>query len=280
MDFVKMHGLGNDFVIVNALHSPNLERTDWEKVAVRLCDRHYGIGADGLIIIFPSEKADIRWRILNADGSEAEMCGNGIRCVARYVYERGIVPKARVEVETLAGIIVPEIIFEDGEIKGIRVDMGEPRLERSQIPMTGPQGKVIQEELTVDEETFPVTAVSMGNPHCLIFVDDIEKAPVTTVGPKVEKHSAFPQKTNVEFVQVLNHSEVNMLVWERGVGPTLACGTGACATAVGSILNGYTGREVKVHLAGGTLLIEWNEVNNRVYMTGPAVEVFQGQYPI
>ncbi|MZP29038.1 diaminopimelate epimerase [Heliobacterium undosum] len=281
MEFVKMHGLGNDFIIVNAMEPPLLDRTDWEEIAVRMCDRHYGIGGDGLILVFPSDKADIRWRILNSDGSEPEMCGNGIRCLARYVYERGIVAKRRIEVDTLAGIIIPEIITDEaGAVTGVCVDMGEPRLQRHQIPMVGPEGPAVNQELAVGDEAVRVTAVSMGNPHCLIYVNDIDQAPVTTLGPKVEVHPAFPAKTNVEFVQVVSPDEVQMRVWERGAGPTLACGTGACATVVGSVLNGYTDRKVTVHLAGGPLHIEWREENNRVYMTGPAVEVFRGDFPL
>ncbi|ABZ84680.1 diaminopimelate epimerase [Heliomicrobium modesticaldum Ice1] len=281
MEFVKMHGLGNDFIVVNAMEPPLLDREDWEEIAVRICDRHYGIGGDGLILLFPSDKADIRWRILNSDGSEPEMCGNGIRCLARYVYERGIVAKRRIEVETLAGIIVPEIITDAaGAVTGVCVDMGEPRLQRHQIPMVGPEGPAVNQELVVGDAVVRVTALSMGNPHCLIYVNDIDEAPVTTLGPKVEVHPAFPAKTNVEFVQVVAPDEVQMRVWERGAGPTLACGTGACATVVGSVLNGYTDRKVTVHLAGGPLHIEWREENNRVYMTGPAVEVFRGELPL
>ncbi|MCW2277217.1 diaminopimelate epimerase [Heliophilum fasciatum] len=281
MNFVKMHGLGNDFVLINAMSEPNCSRNDWEAVAQKICDRHYGVGADGLILILPALEPgnDIRWRIINPDGSEPEMCGNGIRCFARYVYEQGIVSTASMRVETLAGIIVPEVQVQNGEIVGVCVDMGEPRLERQQIPMAGPAGgPVVGEAVEVNGQIVHVTAVSMGNPHCLIYVDDINSAPLTELGPLMEKHPLFPQKTNVEFVQVCSPDYVEMRVWERGAGPTLACGTGACATVVGSVLNGKTSRLATVNLAGGPLTIEWRESDNHVYMTGPAVEVFTGEW--
>ncbi|KAB2954480.1 diaminopimelate epimerase [Heliorestis acidaminivorans] len=281
MEFVKMHGLGNDFVIVDARKSPYLEHKDWEEVAIKVCDRHYGIGADGLILVLPSEIADISWRIINPDGSEPEMCGNGIRCFARYVYERAIVTNKIIKVETLAGIIVPEIqVNDEGKVVAVKVDMGEPIFERSKIPMTGHADKVIDEEIDVNGNTVKITALSMGNPHCLIYVDKIDQAPLTEWGPLVEKHQIFPKKTNVEFVEILNRNEAHMRVWERGAGPTLACGTGACATLVGSVLNGYLDRQATIHLPGGDLEIEWDEGSNKVFMTGPAVEVFQGNYPL
>ncbi|QGG47970.1 diaminopimelate epimerase [Heliorestis convoluta] len=280
MEFVKMHGLGNDFVIVDARKSPLLERTDWEDVAIKVCDRHYGVGADGLILVLPSEIAHVGWRILNPDGSEPEMCGNGIRCFARYVYERSIVTDKVIQVETLAGIIVPEIQVENDQVVGVKVDMGEPIFERSKIPMTGEGDQVVEEEIDIQGNPVKITALSMGNPHCLIYVDKVEEAPLTEWGPIVEKHPLFPKKTNVEFVEVVNKNEVRMHVWERGAGPTLACGTGACATIVGSVLHGYTDRKATVHLPGGSLAIEWDEKSNKVFMTGPAVEVFQGTYPL
>jgi diaminopimelate epimerase len=275
--FTKVQGLGNDFVLVNGFKEKvNLE--EFPGLAVKICHRRFGIGADGLIPLLPSERADVNMRIFNSDGSEAEMCGNGIRCVAKYLYEHGVVKKEKIRVETLAGIMVPELILEDGRVKLVRVDMGEPRLERREIPMEGPPGRVVDEPLEVEGVTYGVTAVSMGNPHCVIFVPDIEQVPLQVAGPRIETHRAFPRKTNVEFVQVLNRDEVKMKVWERGAGETMACGTGACATAVACVLNGHTGRRVTVRLAGGDLLIEWAE-DNHVYMTGPAEEVFTGEYP-
>lgn len=273
MKFTKMQGLGNDFILVNCF----METIDgdYAEVAKRLCNRHFGIGADGLVLILPSEIADIRMRIFNSDGSEAEMCGNVTRCFARYIYEHNIVRKPTIKVETLAGIIVPELIFEGEKVIAVRVDMGEPRLERSLIPMTGEQGRVIDEPLEVDGETFRITCVSMGNPHCIIYVPDVKTSPVHSLGPKIETHSLFPRKTNVEFIHVINRSEVDMRVWERGAGETMACGTGACAVGVAGVLNNLTDRKITVHLPGGDLQIEWAE-NNHVYMTGPGEYVFTG----
>jgi diaminopimelate epimerase len=227
----------------------------------------------------PTEQGDVRMRIFNSDGSEAEMCGNAIRCVAKYMYEHNITKKEKIRVVTLAGIIIPELILADGVVKSVRVDMGEPRLERPEIPMAGPPGRVVGEALAVGDLNFDITAVSMGNPHCVIFVPDADRVPLREIGSRIEKHNAFPRKTNVEFVQVLDRSEVIMKVWERGAGETMACGTGACAAAVACALNGLTGRRVTVHLKGGYLLIEWAE-DNHVYMTGPAAEVFTGDYPL
>ena len=278
MLFTKMHGLGNDFVLVNCFEEMlDLERAPG--IAAKVCDRYFGIGADGLILLLPADDGDVTMRIFNSDGSEAEMCGNGIRCAAKYLYERGLVKKDKIRVKTLAGMIIPELIIENGSVRLVRVDMGEPRLERSEIPMEGAPGQVINEPLQVDGAAFQVTAVSMGNPHCIIFVPDTDLVPLREIGPRIEKHPAFPRKTNVEFIQVLNRQEVRMQVWERGAGETMACGTGACATAVACVLNDHTGRRVTVHLKGGDLLIEWAE-NNHVYMTGPAEEVFTGEYPV
>ncbi len=277
MHFTKVHGLGNDFVLVNCLEEKNLP--DYAKLAKAVCDRNFGVGADGLVLILPAEMpgADIKMRIFNSDGSEPEMCGNAIRCFGKYVYEKGIVPKTTINVETLGGMRIPRLILENGMVTGVRVDMGEPQLERALIPMEGPEGRVINETIKVDGREFAVTCVSMGNPHCITFVDKIAEQEVREWGPKLETHPLFPRKTNVEFVQVLSPTEVNMQVWERGAGPTLACGTGACGTAVAAALNNKTGRKVTVRLAGGDLLIEWAD-DNHVYMTGPATEVFEGEY--
>jgi len=275
--FTKVQGLGNDFILINCLEE-EVNPKNFSSLAVGMCDRHFGIGADGLVPLLPSDTADIHMRIFNSDGSEAEMCGNVIRCAAKYLYEHGIVEKEKIRVETLAGIMIPELFVENGRVKLVRVDMGEPCLERSDIPMVGPPGRVVDEPMDVEGVTYRVTAVSMGNPHCIIFVPNLEQVPLHGIGPRIETHGAFPRKTNVEFVQVLNRDEVKMKVWERGAGETMACGTGACAAAVACILNDHTGRRVTVHLEAGDLVIEWAE-NNHVYMTGPAEEVFTGEYP-
>ena len=273
MKFTKMHGLGNDFVMVDCFEEQL--SVDLAQLSRKICDRHFGIGADGLVLILPSETADIGMRIFNPDGSEPEMCGNAIRCFARYVYEHNIVSKQIMRVETLAGLIVPELVMNGEKVISVKVDMGEPRLDREQIPMAGMAGKVVNEPVTVAGTTYNVTCVSMGNPHCITFVPDTGNVPISEVGPKIETHRLFPKKTNVEFVQVLNNNEVNMRVWERGAGETLACGTGACATGVACVLNNLTAREIIVHLTGGDLQIEWAD-NNHVYMTGPAEYVFTG----
>lgn len=281
LNFIKMHGLGNDFIMVEDLKE-KLSEQSLSKLAVELCDRKFGIGADGLVLILPSTKADIRMRIFNPDGSEPEMCGNAIRCFGKLAWEEGLVTKTDITVETLAGIIKPQLTLKGDDIEAIRVDMGEPILKRENIPMSGTgTSPVIGEEIIINSgQGFKFTAVSMGNPHCIIFVDDVEDIPLIQWGPELEKHNLFPRKTNVEFVQVLTPEHVKMRVWERGAGETLACGTGACATAVASILNDKTGRKVKVSLARGDLDIEWSEDNNRVYMTGPATKVFTGQVKI
>jgi len=281
LNFIKMHGLGNDFIMVEDLKE-KLSEQSLSKLAVELCDRKFGIGADGLVLILTSTKADIRMRIFNPDGSEPEMCGNAIRCFGKLAWEEGLVTKTDITVETLAGIIKPQLTLKGDDIEAIRVDMGEPILKRENIPMSGTgTSPVIGEEIIINSgQGFKFTAVSMGNPHCIIFVDDVEDIPLIQWGPELEKHNLFPRKTNVEFVQVLTPEHVKMRVWERGAGETLACGTGACATAVASILNDKTGRKVKVSLARGDLDIEWSKDNNRVYMTGPATKVFTGQVKI
>jgi len=277
--FTKMHGLGNDYIFVNGL-SERLPRISLPGLARALSDRHFGIGADGLILVLPSRSAQFRMQVFNADGSEAEMCGNGIRMFARYVYEHGLTRDRELAVETLAGVIRPRLMVRGGRVASVRVDMGEPRLERSEIPMRGKPGRVIGEALRVDGERYEVTAVSMGNPHCVIFVKEVAEFPVARVGPAIERHRAFPRRTNVEFVQVLGRSALRMRVWERGAGETLACGTGACATLVAAVLNGKADRKATVHLPGGDLKIEWRESDNHVYMTGPAEEVFCGEITV
>ena len=264
--FTKMHGIGNDFVVIDCR---SLELDNMEEAAKKLCDRRFGIGADQLLLIKGSSKADFRMIIYNADGSEVEMCGNGIRCIARYIADHNLSNKTDLAIETLGGIIRPKI-HEDL----IEVNMGEPILEGRDIPVDL-DGRVISKPLAVEVETFEITCVSMGNPHCVIFVDDVENFPLAHYGPVLEKHKLFPNRINVEFVQVLNDREIKMRVWERGSGETLACGTGACASAVASALNDKTHRRVTVHLTGGDLDILWGE-DNLVYMTGSAEEVFEG----
>ncbi len=275
MEFSKWHGLGNDFVVVDARKDGLPD--DAPALARAVCDRHFGIGADGLVFILQTAEADIEMRIFNSDGSEAEMCGNAIRCVARYVYDEGTVGGTVVRVKTLAGIMVPQVILEDGAVTKVRVDMGVPRLDRTEIPMLGEPGRVVNEPLTVNGRSFNITVVSMGNPHCVVFVPDLEEVDLLQVGPIIEKHHLFPRKTNVEFVEVLSPDAVRVKVWERGAGQTMACGTGACAVAVAGVLNGLTRRSVCVELPGGSLDIAWEE-DGHVYMTGPAVKVFEGRY--
>ena len=275
MKFTKWQGIGNDFVIVNGFEE---KIDDYPSKAIEVCDRHFGIGADGLVIALPSEIADFRMRIFNSDGSEAEMCGNVTRCFARYVYENGLTTKTELSIETLAGIIKPKLLFEAGKVKAVCVDMGEPRLKRGEIPMTGtPDEQAVNIPLQVGDAAYQVTCVSMGNPHCIIFTDDVETLDLPALGRPIEIHPMFPRKTNVEFVQVIDRQTLRMRVWERGAGVTLACGTGTCATVVAAVLNHKTDRRVLVHLDGGDLLIEWRE-DNHIYKTGPAVEVFRGEY--
>ena len=275
MKFTKMHGIGNDYVYVNGFE----EQIDHPaEVARAVSDRHFGIGSDGLILILPSAQADFRMRMFNADGSEAQMCGNGIRCLAKYVYDRGMTQHTTIQVETLAGVLELQLFPRGGLVDKVRVKMGEPRLERVQIPMQGPPGRVLREALVVDGTTFEVTAVSMGNPHCVVFVDDPQTFDVTSWGPRFEHHAAFPEGVNTEFVRVLDAQTFSMRVWERGSGETLACGTGASAAAVACHLTGRTGRRMTGHLVGGSLELEWNNTDNQVYMIGPAVEVFSGEW--
>lgn len=275
MHFSKVHGQGNDFVLVNGFE----EKIDnCSRMAIDICDRHFGIGADGLVLILPSIKADFRMQIFNSDGSEAEMCGNATRCVARYVYEYGLTTKTKITLETLAGIIRPELVFQNGKIVSVRVDMGEPRLLRGEIPMTGNQSDhAVNYPIELGDTVFFATSVSMGNPHCVIFVDRVEDINLAVIGPQIERYKIFPQKTNVEFVQVLNKKELRMRVWERGAGITMACGTGSCAVAVAAVLNNRTDRKILIHLDGGDLEVEWG-TDNHVYMSGPAVEVYRGEY--
>ena len=276
MRFTKMHGLGNDFVMVDGFSEsvPNAQ-----EIAPEICDRRTGIGADGLIVIMPSEKADFKMHYINSDGSLAEMCGNGIRCLSKYVYEHGLTESTDFVVETLAGLNRQALTVENGTVVEISVDMGKPYFLRSEIPMLGDEGKVVDEPLEVDGEEYRITALSTGNPHAVMFVDDVDKAPLTELGPKVERHSAFPNRTNVEFVQVLDRGNVRMRIWERGCGETLASGSGSSASAVASIVNGFADEDVNVHVRLGILRISWAE-GGSIIMKGPAAEVFTGEWPL
>lgn len=276
LNFTKVHGLGNDFVILNNIDPSKYDLT---KLAIKLCHRQLGIGADGIMLVLPSDKADIRMRIINSDGSEAEMCGNGIRCFAKYVYENKIVRKTKFSVETLAGLILPELVIKDNAVAGVKVNMGQPFLKRSQIPMNGDETQVINEPISVNGTDYKITSMLMGVPHTMVFLDHVDGMDVKPVGHLIEHHPLFPQRTNVNFVEVNNSKEITVRTWERGAGATLACGTGSCASAVASYLNNKTGKQVLVHLIHGDLFIEWAEDGN-VYMTGPAETVFQGEISI
>ncbi|MGN0427917.1 MAG: diaminopimelate epimerase [Agathobacter sp.] len=274
MKFTKMHGCGNDYVYVN-LFEETVE--DAPKLATVVSDRHFGIGSDGVITIGPSEVADFRMRIYNADGSEAEMCGNGIRCVAKYVYDHKLTDKTEITVETGAGIKNLTLFTENEKVQQVRVDMGEPILEPSQIPVLSNKNPVIADSILVGNMEWRMTCVSMGNPHAVVFVKDVASFPIEQFGPLFEKHERFPKKTNTEFVQVISRTEVSMRVWERGSNETWACGTGTCATVMACIMNGYTENKVLVHLRGGDLTIEYDPNTKHIFMTGPATEVFNGE---
>ncbi|ADG06127.1 diaminopimelate epimerase [Kyrpidia tusciae] len=272
MKFVKMHGLGNDFIVVEGHALP----LDPGALARNWCDRHFGIGADGLVFVLPSDRADVQMRIFNADGSEAEQCGNAVRCVGKYAFERGLVRRRDLVVETLAGVQRIVLGGNGSRVEEVTVDMGEPILEPGRIPVALAEGGTPSGRVEAAGREWAFTAVSMGNPHAVIFVDDVEGTDVRGVGSEVETNRLFPNRVNVEFVETLDPGEIRVRVWERGCGETLACGTGACAAVVAGALEGRSGRKVRVHLPGGTLKIEWAE-DGRVYMTGPAVEVFRGE---
>jgi diaminopimelate epimerase len=282
MRFTKMHGIGNDYIYVDCItHAPP---RDPSRLSKAISDRHFGVGGDGLILICPSERADCRMRMFNADGSEAEMCGNGIRCVAKYVHEHGLVKKPRITVETGRGVLTLDLLVQGGRVDSVTVDMGPPILEAESIPTTLPGPRV------VDHPWFPeasgvsgldgrVTCVSMGNPHAVFFCKDAARIPLEQLGPRLEAAEVFPRRTNVHFVQVHAPGEVTMRTWERGSGITLACGTGACAVCVAGVLTGRTQRKLLAHLPGGDLNLHWSAEDDHVYMTGPATEVFTGEWP-
>ncbi len=281
MRFTKMQGAGNDYIYVNCFAEPL--PADPAELARRVSDRHFGIGGDGLILICPSDSADARMRMFNADGSESEMCGNGVRCVAKYVYDHGICRKQTLQIETGRGVLELRVELVNGKVERVRVDMGEPILEPSKVPTTLPGNSALpgspaaNVDLDLGECRLQVTCVSMGNPHCITFVDEPTDRWVLSIGPKIETDVHFPNRVNAEFAQILSPTEVRMRVWERGSGETLACGTGACAVCVAGALTGRTQRKIIAHLPGGDLELEWAD-DNRVYMTGPAVEVFSGEW--
>lgn len=282
INFTKMQGLGNDFILIDCLNNEcEFRNSEFGFIAKKLCDRRFGIGADQLLLLYPSNIADFKMRIFNADGSEVEMCGNGIRCLAKYIWDRNLSHKNTLEIDTPAGIIRPE---KAGEM--VKVDMGEPILEPEKIPVNIKKSagssqqsetpdRIIDYPVQIADKKFKITCISMGNPHAIITVDDLLNFPVTYYGPMIERHHIFPKRTNVEFINVLNPAEITMRVWERGSGETMACGTGASAAAVASNIKGLTGKNVTIHLLRGDLFIEWAD-NNRIYMTGPAAKVFEG----
>lgn len=278
MNFTKMHGCGNDYVYVDCtkvmIENPG-------EVSKKVSHRHFGIGSDGLILICSSDVADFRMAMYNADGSEGAMCGNGIRCVAKYVYDKGLTDKKNLSIETKSGIKKLELTVEDGKVSLVKVNMGAPILKSKDIPVAVDTDKCIDADINVDGKVYKITCVSMGNPHAVTFIDeDVNKFPLDKIGPKFENHPMFPDRVNTEFVQVLNRQEVNMRVWERGSGETLACGTGTCATVVACVLNGLTEDEITVHLLGGDILVKYDRDNDTVWMTGPAAIAFEGTIEI
>lgn len=273
MKFTKMHGCGNDYIYVNLFEETVNNPAE---VAIKVSDRHFGIGADGLVLIGPSEEADFRMRIFNADGSEAEMCGNATRCVAKYVYEHKLTNKTVIDLQTGAGIKTLVLTVKDGIVEQVRVDMGEPILDPERIPVIADKTPVVDEPILVEGKEWRMTCVSMGNPHAVVFVDDVYALDLEKIGPTFENHTRFPKRTNTEFCHIISRNEVDMRVWERGSGETWACGTGACGLVMACILNGYTDDKVLVHLRGGDLTIEYDRATNHIFKTGPATEVFSG----
>ncbi|OPX24290.1 MAG: diaminopimelate epimerase [Planctomycetales bacterium 4484_123] len=277
MRFVKMQGIGNDYVYVDCFQQ---QVADPSELARRISDRHFGVGADGLILILPSASADVRMRMFNADGSEAEMCGNGIRCLAKYVHDHGLCDANPLQVETAAGIKTVHLALDaPGKVTAATVDMGTPLLKPADVPVRVPGERVVNTPITAGRRTYQMTCLSMGNPHAVIYVDDVAAVPLGEVGPAIERHPLFPERINVHFVQPHCPSEVTMRTWERGSGATLACGTGASAVCVAGVLTGRTERKITAHLPGGDLQLEWREADGHVYLTGPAEEVFTGEWP-
>ncbi len=277
MKFTKLQGCGNDYVYVDCTkelidHIP--------ETAIKVSDRHFGVGSDGLILIRPSEKADFMMDMYNNDGSRGKMCGNGIRCVAKFVYDKGMTDKKKLKIETLSGIKELDLTVENGEVTWVTVDMGAPITKPSLIPVVSDKEILRKEPITIDGQVYEITCVSMGNPHAVVFVEDTASLALETIGPKFEHHKIFPERVNTEFIQIIDRKHIKMRVWERGSGETLACGTGACASVVACILNGYTDNEVTVSLLGGELKIRYDEKANTVFMTGPAVKVFEGEIDV
>jgi diaminopimelate epimerase len=277
MKFTKMHGLGNDYVYIETFSQP--PPADPSGLAAVISDRHFGVGSDGLILIMPSARADAQMRMFNADGSEGEMCGNGVRCVAKYLYDHGLATKERVSVETGRGVLTLALETEGGKVRRVRVDMGVPLLKAAEIPTLLPGDPPLDATLQVGDRTLTGTAVSMGNPHLVIYVDDVNGFALELVGPALEHHAMFPRRVNVHIVEVINRGEVRMRTWERGSGITLACGTGACAVCVAGVLTGRTHAHILAHLPGGDLELQWRHRDASVFMTGPATEVFSGEWP-
>jgi diaminopimelate epimerase len=277
MKFTKMQGCGNDYVYVDCTKK-SLENIP--ELAVKISDRHFGVGSDGLILIKPSEKADFMMDMYNNDGSSGKMCGNGIRCVAKYVYDNALTDKKQLSIETLSGIKELDLTVEDGKVSFVTVNMGSPVTKPSQIPVISDKEIMIKEPVMVGGRTYEITCVSMGNPHAVVFVEDTQKLPLETIGPLFESHEIFPDRVNTEFIQVIDRKHIKMRVWERGSGETLACGTGACASVMACILNDLTEHEVTVSLLGGDLKIRYDEEKNTVFMTGPAVKVFDGEFEL
>lgn len=275
MKFTKMQGIGNDYVYVDCTKENKIENP--AELSKKVSNRHFGIGSDGLILIENSNVADFKMAIYNADGSQAEMCGNGIRCVAKFVFDKGLINKENITIETLAGIKQLKLSTENGKVKKVRVDMGEPILEAKKIPVISDKNPVIDLQLQAADKTFTATCVSMGNPHAITFINNVEEFDVEKYGKILEIKKEFPKHSNIEFVELIDKNNIKMRVWERGSGETLACGTGSCASVVACILNNKTERKVNVHLLGGTLEIEWNKQNDHVYMEGPAEIVFEGE---
>lgn len=279
MKFTKMHGCGNDYVYVNGF----VEKIPQEKkpdIVRKLSDRHFGIGGDGVIFINPSEEAEFEMEMYNADGSRSEMCGNGIRCVGKFVYDKGLTDKTEISVISAGKVKYLTLHTENGKVSTVRVNMGEPEFVAENVPVISSNEQVVDEDIEVNGQTYKMTCVSMGNPHAVVFINDTDKLEIEKIGPYFENHERFPRRTNTEFVQVVDRNYVKMRVWERGTGETLACGTGCCATAAACVLNGLTENKVTVEVLGGKILIEWNREENFIFMTGPAETIFEGEVEI
>lgn len=279
MRFTKMHGCGNDYIYVDGIKE-QIEEAKKPEIVRKLSDRHFGIGGDGVIFINSSDEADFEMEMYNMDGSRAEMCGNGIRCVAKFVYDKGLTDRTKISIISCGKIKYPELFVTDGKVSTVKVNMGTPILQAQEIPVIADTSEVIAQRIELEDAVYEMTCVSMGNPHAVIFMDEVSSLPIEKIGPLFENHIRFPKRTNTEFVKLLDKDTVEMRVWERGTGETLACGTGACAAVVAGVLNGLTNEKVTVKLLGGILEIEWNRKENLVFMTGPAVTVFEGEIEI